>query len=136
MSQIFALILLVAWVLRHYHLWLIRPLNPNTTPHTSWTQSNWNQSLLFATCYTPYLFQALFNERSKTFAGQYALTSYLALARTVVDAAYHLPSVVGRMEVRAGVTPFWVVDTGLQVWAVWQATRMPRVEQYAEEGEE
>lgn len=127
---------LVAWVPGHYHLWLIRPLNPNTTPRTSWTQSDWSHSLLFAACYTPYLVQALFNERSSTFAGQYALTSYLALARTAIDAAYHLPSVVGRMEVRTGVKPLWVLDTGLQVWAVWQAARMPRVEQDVEEGEE
>jgi hypothetical protein len=128
--------LLVAWIPGHYRLWLIRPLNPNTTPRTSWTQSDWNHSLLFAACYTPYLVQSHFNERSSTFAGQYALTSYLALARTLIDVAYHLPSVVGRMEVRSGVKPLWVLETGLQVWAVWQAARMPRVEQDVEEGEE
>jgi hypothetical protein len=127
---------LTAFIPGHYNLWLIHPINHTPTPHTSWTESSWFRSLLFAGEYTPYALQALFNERSETFAGQYFLTAWLALVGRAITNLYHLPLVVGRIEVRSGVKPLVLVETGLEVWGVWQAMRFRKVEQQVPEEDE
>jgi hypothetical protein len=88
-----------------------------------------------ALCYTGTLCQILLNHRTRAYGGGYRAEAVLYLVASALGLLDFLPAVVGRMEMRQGLTPFTLINLGIQVPLAWQALTLPPVEVQEDEEE-
>lgn len=92
--------------------------------------SHWKLLLLALSSTTiacAFIAQLVLNARARTFGGRYKVTAYLMMVRQVLWLVNWVPMVVGRMEVREGLSVksvAWTVGMG---WMAWQAVVLPVV---------
>lgn len=124
------------YLINKYDLHLISPLHRSPTKDDDTDMSTPLRSLFSAVNITSLLIQTLFNHRSSTFAGQYALEAYFVLIRRGVRVLKFWPWFVGRYDTRGGIGWESVLLTVVEGIAVWQALTLPRVEQVVSEDED
>jgi hypothetical protein len=93
-------------------------------------------SLIRTTEFSAAILQIIFNAHSGTFAGMYALESYMRVAQQAVKLLQFWPWLIGRYEVRGGIGGIdflWILLDGAMVWQAWT---LPRVEQVVQEDDE
>ncbi|WWC60638.1 uncharacterized protein I303_103212 [Kwoniella dejecticola CBS 10117] len=82
------------------------------------------------------IIQLAHNERSKTFAGHYALTTYFMFAFRWLELVYYLPFVVGKYDVHMGIAYITVIEIVIEGVMIRQAWSHPKIDQKAEEMQE
>jgi hypothetical protein len=127
------------YALQSYGLHVFQPgtgaetLNPE--------QARWYSSIAFRSFthglqLAGHLTQLEFNRRSKTFAGDYALTAYLHIPSILVGSLAYVDRFIGVHDTRNGLSFFDVVSFATYGYAAWQAYTLPRVEQDVKDVEE
>lgn len=138
MVQLPILIYAFAFAVTHYDYWVIpslrTPLDEGAVK--AFMQSSWIYALDWTGHQCAQLLQLWMNIQCGTFAGRYAITAYLRLARRIIELLYFVPWVVGRVDTRGGIRAMDVVEIPLVAWTAYQAWTLPRVEQVEEEEEE
>lgn len=93
-------------------------------------------SFLSSLKYVAVVLQLTLNHQARSFAGRYALETYLVSIRRIVRLLKFWPWFVGRYEARGGLgwgAVFWMAVEGV---ALWQALTLPRVEQVSSEDDD
>ncbi|KAJ7735441.1 hypothetical protein B0H14DRAFT_3168575 [Mycena olivaceomarginata] len=119
------------------HLYIIPTTVPDPTPE-EFPQSkllDFLRNFYSALCYTGTLCQILLNHRTRAYGGGYRTEAVLYLVASALGLLDFLPAVVGRMEMRQGLTPFTLINLGIQVSLAWQALTLPPVEVQEDEEE-
>ncbi|KAJ6502149.1 hypothetical protein C8R45DRAFT_1092043 [Mycena sanguinolenta] len=107
------------------------------------TPEEYTESLLFdflrnlynALCFVGTLCQVLLNHKSRAYGGGYRAEVVMYFLANIIALLYFVPTVVGRMEMRQGLTPFTIVHLGIQLPLVWQALTLPPVKVNEDEEE-
>jgi hypothetical protein len=86
-------------------------------------------------CITDSFSQALLNHRSRAYGGGYRAEIVLFFLSSAVGLLHFVPAVVGRLEMRMGLTPTPLILLGTQLPLVWQAFTLQPVE-YKEDEED
>ncbi|KAF7363792.1 hypothetical protein MSAN_01037100 [Mycena sanguinolenta] len=81
------------------------------------------------------LCQVLLNHRSRAYGGGYRAEVVMYFLASIISLLYFVPAVVGRMEMRQGLTPFTIIHLGMQLPLVWQALTLPPVKAKEDEDE-
>lgn len=120
----------------HFGLFVIKPgleLGPER-----WHGFNYMMCDLAGWCgvATSLILQLVMNSRARTFAGDFALTSYLKLLGHALLLAYHSSKVMGKFYVSSGILVADALLMALSVIEVYQASTLPRVEQEAPDEDE
>ncbi|KAJ7047191.1 hypothetical protein C8F04DRAFT_1062971 [Mycena alexandri] len=85
-------------------------------------------------CATGVFSQVLLNHHMRAFGGSYRAEPVLYFTSFCIDLVYHfLPTVVGRMELRSGLTLTPMIAMGMQLPLIWQALTLPPVKVNEEE---
>ncbi|KAK7038055.1 hypothetical protein R3P38DRAFT_3262534 [Favolaschia claudopus] len=127
---LFAVILLVYQLTHPFKMYLIPTTVPAPTPEefspsrTLDFLCNVYQALYVAGM----LSQALLNHRMRMYAGGYRAGIVLFVVGNLVDMMYFVPGVVGRMEMRQGLTPLTIVNRVIELPLVWQAVTLRPVD--------
>jgi hypothetical protein len=82
------------------------------------------------------ILQIIHNQNAQTFAGLYALETYLIGIRRVVRLLEFWPWFMGRYEVRGGLGAITAIGIVIDTVVLWQAWTLPRVEQVVPEDDE
>ncbi|KAF8205802.1 hypothetical protein K438DRAFT_523452 [Mycena galopus ATCC 62051] len=109
-------------------------LIPTTVPAP--TTEEYPQSRLFdflrnvyhALCFMGTLCQVLLNHRYRAYGGGFRAEVVMFFLANVIGLLYFVPAVVGRMEMRQGLTPITLINLGIQLPLLWQALTLPPVE--------
>ena len=104
-------------------------------------QDRWYISIAFKSFthglqFAGHLIQLEFNRRSQTFAGDYALTTYLQLSAVFIRFLIYIDKFIGVHDSRNGLSFLdlaWCIAYG---YTAWQAYTLPRVEQDVKDMEE
>ena len=82
------------------------------------------------------MIQLATNHLHGTYAGSYALATYLAAACGIIDLFYLFPRIIGRHDANRGLALSAVVTYLCLAIDTWQARTLPRVEQKQGEADE
>ncbi|KAJ7256515.1 hypothetical protein B0H12DRAFT_1112424 [Mycena haematopus] len=88
-----------------------------------------------ALCSMGTLCQVLLNHRSRAYGGGYRAEVVMLFLANIIGLLYFVPAVVGRMEMRQGLTPLTIINLGIQLPLLWQALTLPPVEVKGDEEE-
>ena len=123
----------LSFALDHYEYHLVPSRLPSRTEADDDAEVGvWLHNLSWAIGTTACLLQLRLNRLSRTFAGNYALVTYLNLVRQVCLALFFTP-LVGIYEAREHFGFIHTVDFLVVAGWAWQAITYPRVEQAVEE---
>ncbi|KAF7344378.1 hypothetical protein MSAN_01918800 [Mycena sanguinolenta] len=117
--------------------YIVAPLHPPLGPDDQTTVSNpfaWAYAAASAPlALTGLLSQILLNQRSKTFAGRYKVAVVVGCIEAILRMVNFLPFVIGRFDVRPGLSVAQVIEYTLRATMAWQAVVFPSVTEKTEE---
>ncbi|WVW80480.1 hypothetical protein I302_102462 [Kwoniella bestiolae CBS 10118] len=138
---VFILLFLILYIPLKYSLALIHPSIlppppiPSTTPsiirdiHESQIFTSLSRTLEIFSL----ILQVAHNHHNLTFAGNYKITTYMILGYTISELVYLFPSIIGEYHMRMGLAYITVIEVGIEAVLVWQAWKLPKVDQKVEE---
>ena len=134
--QLAAGVFAIVYSIYHFDLALIHPLIQTENEYADTQLPIILLSVIASAKFLASILQIIHNHNAQTFAGQYALEAYLLGIRRVVNLLEFWPWLMGRYEVRGGIaaiTAIWIVIDAVVLWQAW---KLPRVEQVIPEDDE
>ena len=126
----------MVYMIYHFDITLIHPLIQTDNEYADTQLPIILLSLITSAKFLATILQIIHNHNAKTFAGLYALETYLIGIRRVVRLLEFWPWFMGRYEVRGGLGAITAIGIVLDTVLLWQAWTLQRVEQVVPEDDE
>lgn len=113
--------------------YIVRPTLPKMDDPTEGAalkfMKRYLQHIAWAARQTAMMLQIGTNQVHHTYAGAYALVTYLSTFDSMLDLVYLLPTVTGRHDAKKGLSVSSLIIWPFIILDLWQAWTFPRIEQ-------